>query len=467
MIEDDEDDEDEGDDGDDEKDEDYEVDNEEGDDEEEDEDEEEDVEEITLQTGKADERKRKKPVAKDKGADPDVVMEERPRGAGQHCANLGQATEFRKYIRDIMKTFEGHVKKGKQVKKYLLEMIEDVQEACMNMRYPGMDFDPEEIVQTISDPSFKAWQVMLNRVKYADRNDLKEATTKRNANIVTSDRTNKDGGQVARATLDSLPTAQKNDCKQMLKRLVKHNTEAHKSTAKVGRELMGLLEYFPISSWLQVADVTTRPLVYVQVPEVVEIVKQVQAVIDKKKPKEGESPIDEIVLEQNLPDMMILKHVWGYGKDDVGKKTVSVIIYKYLKEQMFPQAHVPAVFLSVKFATTSSTLHKYIVGMKYKGGAPPGTKYRQDESERWSTKQREDETNRGASESGCTSQKPQKGKGAGKKTGKTRDAAEIPEDTSKPRKKRRIVDDDEDDEEEDRNRPLKAPVTVKGIIIPN
>ena len=70
---------------------------------------------------------------------------------------------------------------------------------------------------------------------------------------------------------------------------------------------------------------TTRPLVYIQVPEVVEIVKQVQVVIDKKKPKKGESPIKKIVKEQNLPDMMLLRHVWGYGKDDVGKKTITAI----------------------------------------------------------------------------------------------------------------------------------------------
>ena len=67
----------------------------------------------------------------------------------------------------------------------------------MNMRYPGMDFDPEEVVQTISDPSFKVWRAMLNGVKYTDRNDLKEAITKQNVNIVTSDRSNKDAGQVA------------------------------------------------------------------------------------------------------------------------------------------------------------------------------------------------------------------------------------------------------------------------------
>ena len=79
-----------------------------------------------LQTGKVEQRKQKRltAVAKSKG--------ER-RTIGQCCANVDQATKFHKYIRDVMKIFEEHVRKGKQVKKYLLEMIQDVREACMNM----------------------------------------------------------------------------------------------------------------------------------------------------------------------------------------------------------------------------------------------------------------------------------------------------------------------------------------------
>ena len=142
----------------------------------------------------------------------------------------------------------------------------------------------------------------------------------------------------------------------------------------------------------------------------------------------------------------------------------------------------------MKFATTSSTLHKYIVGMKYKGGAPPG-KYRYEESEEWTRKRTEEDANKGASGSGTTmSQEKLKGKGVGKKSGKKRDAAEIREETSKPKKKRKQVDDDNDDDEpgtskpkkkrrevdnndnkedKDRDRPLKAPVTARGLVIRN
>ena len=119
-----------------EEDKDYEVDNKEGDDDDEQDDDEEnddeeDDEEIMLQAGKAEQRKRKRLTAVVKSKDTEVVEERRT--VGQHCANVDQATEFRKYIHDVMKTFEGHIRKGKQVKKYLLEMIQDVREACMNM----------------------------------------------------------------------------------------------------------------------------------------------------------------------------------------------------------------------------------------------------------------------------------------------------------------------------------------------
>ena len=95
----------------------------------------------------------------------------------------------------------------------------------------------------------------ISGVKFADRNDLKEANTKHSSNIVTSDRSGKDTwNKLAREILDNLPTAQKNDCKQILRRLIKHNTEAHESAMKAGKELVALLGYFPISAWLQVAD---------------------------------------------------------------------------------------------------------------------------------------------------------------------------------------------------------------------
>ena len=74
-----------------------------------------------------------------------------------------------------------------------------------------------------------------------------------------------------------------------------------------------------------------------------------------------------------------------------GKKTISAIIYKYLKERMFPKEHITTAFLATRFATTSSTLHKHIVGMKYRGGPQP-EKYRYGESEEWTRQQATEDT---------------------------------------------------------------------------
>ena len=98
-------------------------------------------------------------------------------------------------------------------------------------------------------------------------------------------------------------------------------------------------------------------------------------------------------------------------------------------------------------------------------------KFKISESEEWTHKQKvcEDDVNKGASGSGMKGTEKPKGKGVGKKSGKSRDAAEIRDDTSKPKKKKRIVDvdDEEDEEEEDRNKPRKKPVTARGIVIKN
>ena len=83
-------------------------------------------------------------------------------------------------------------------------------------------------------------------------------------------------------------------------------------------------------------------------------------------------------------------------------------------------------------------------------------KYKPSESKEWTRKQKDcDDVNKGASRSGVTTTDKPKGKGVRKRSGKSRDAAEIQEDASRPKKKRRVVDDDdgrEDEEEEDRNR---------------
>ena len=95
-------------------------------------------------------------------------------------------------------------------------------------------------------------------------------------------------------------------------------------------------------------------------------------------------------------------------------------------------------------------------------------KFKISESEEWTRKQKEceDDVNKGASGSGTKGTEKPKGKGVRKKSGKSRDAAEIRDNTSKPKKKSRIVDVD-DEEEEDHNKPQKKSVTARGIVIKN
>ena len=75
----------------------------------------------------------------------------------------------------------------------------------------------------------------------------------------------------------------------MLKHLMQHVGDAHKSTVKAMKELEALLDYLPLPVWLQVADTTMRLLVFMQVPEVHQRYKNG---LTRKKPMEGEGPIN-------------------------------------------------------------------------------------------------------------------------------------------------------------------------------
>ena len=57
----------------------------------------------------------------------------------------------------------------------------------------------------------------MKGILYTDRNDLKEANTRRTSNLVTSNRLNKDDQQIAQRAMDDLQRAERIDCKQMLK----------------------------------------------------------------------------------------------------------------------------------------------------------------------------------------------------------------------------------------------------------
>ena len=133
---------------------------------------------------------------------------------------------------------------------------------------------------------------------------------------------------------------------------------------------------------------------------------------------------------------------------------------------MFLKAHVTTAYLTNKFSAKGSTLHKYIVGMKYKIGGASGTTYKT--SEEWMARQQKEAEDVGeAGGLSLTQEDLPASRGTGKKSGKKRDAAEIRGDSSKPKKKSKDNDNKDVDEDEDRNKPSKAPVTRRGIVIHN
>ena len=72
------------------------------------------------------------------------------------------------------------------------------------MHYPGMDFEPELLVDAFMDLAFKAWQAKMKGMKFARPENLKDANIQKKLNLVPSERMNKDLQQIVQNTLEML-----------------------------------------------------------------------------------------------------------------------------------------------------------------------------------------------------------------------------------------------------------------------
>ena len=139
-------------------------------------------------------------------------------------------------------------------------------------------------------------------------------------------------------------------------------------------------------------------------------------------------------------------------------------------ERMIPEQRVPTVFLIKAIRNygkhATQVHHRNQIQGRSTNGKIQDKRIRGVDRKQ---KECEDDVNKGASVSGTKDTEKPKGKGIGKEFGKSKNVAEIRDDTSKPKKKKWIedVDDEEDEEEEDRDKPRKKPVMARGIVIRN
>ena len=396
------------------------------------------------------------------------------------CINPKEAAKFRAAMWDEAQALEDAVWSGVNVKEAYQELIANVIVACKEMNYEiPSDLDVGGILPAVEDPTCKAWQLKLQGIQTAGEGELNLSKAD-NAGVCVAKKKYeiRDIAQyVEKICKDWTPLKQKN-LKEVMKRVMGNMSVAHQMVSEACQELISLLDEVNISLWCKLVDMTTRPLVIMEVPEVTVMCEEAcQLSRENQRHWNQNTEVTTIMEAQNLP---FLPMAWGYRAEDRAKKVVAGIIYKYVRDQMYGYKVVtPATEVGTKYGLNVMTMNRHILGKKYAGGkaSTSGTKPKWPVAVKATARPVEESKGKPAP----TKKKEQKqketmkGKGKGKSSSVSRTAEEIRgESTSEDAKEkaRKRKDAEAVLEEEYEDRPMAAEIAAsklarKGIVIHN
>ena len=154
----------------------------------------------------------------------------------------------------------------------------------------------------------------------------------------------------------------------MIKCYFGHVARAHEEAASAARIAQELVDEVDENSWLQIVSNGTKPLVMLQVPEMMQ-----QAVImkmDRERREKAEQlqglPIEDIIKEQNMPRPV--EH-WVESKIMSPSAYLAAAVYYFLYSVVDQKKAVANQAVVDLFKVSKSNLHQITSGRKYARGS--------------------------------------------------------------------------------------------------
>ena len=138
---------------------------------------------------------------------------------------------------------------------------------------------------------------------------------------------------------------------------------AHRVVSEACQELITLLDEVELPLWCKLADMTMRPLVVLEIPEITVMCEEAKQMSKENQQHWNQATKIATIMEaQNLP---FLPTAWGYRVEDRAKKVVAGIVYKYVKDQMYEgKIATPATEVGTKYSLNVTTMNRHILGKK-------------------------------------------------------------------------------------------------------
>ena len=226
-----------------------------------------------------------------------------------HTVNFDEAGDYLMAMNRYMEAFAKIVWRGKddmareyrKLIKFMKLMIEE-----LGVYSPIEAADMDAVFDTIVDPQCIAWRQALHGTKTGNSKQILRVEEKRWKVERSIEECEISPEEEVKMFTDTMQVKSKTDRAEVV-RMVKwyfgHVAKAHEEVASAARIAQSLINEIDENSWLQIVSNGTRPLVMLQVPEMLQQAATMKSECECQQKAEQMRglPIEDIIKEQNMP----------------------------------------------------------------------------------------------------------------------------------------------------------------------
>ena len=291
-----------------------------------------------------------------------------------HCLNMQRSEDYQAYLQQVVVEFERLLKTGgRDIREAYGQIIESFYWACKaNKNTIIEDANRDQVLQSIKDPTCKAWKMKLTGRKTLDPTSIIQEAPIRPQTV--SEMVSMKPEEMFHMLEEEIATktpAEQQHIKNTIKNLCKSQALAHRHAANSEDYLAELTDILSVPATIKVMNATLRPVVAVKIPEVDDMLERaqqkVEAIRKVKDTMSGVKPIDQVIFTQNCPTW---NPEWAHSKEGKPTAYLASLVTRYMDERMRKDSQMvmSARSLEAIYHTVSSSVGKLISGKHYIGG---------------------------------------------------------------------------------------------------
>ena len=291
-----------------------------------------------------------------------------------HAVNFEEAGEYLVAMNRYMEAFAKIVRRGKEdTKREYKKLIKFVKLMVekLGAYSPIESADTEAVFETIVDPHCIAWRRALHGTKTGNSKEIQQVEERRWKVERMDEERQIDPEEEVKTFADTMQIKSKSgiaDVIEMIKRYFGQVAKAHEEAGCAAKMAQLLIDEVDENTWLQIVANGTRPLIMMQVPDMLRQASSMKTERERQQRLEQLKgmPIEEIVRDQNMP---CPRPRWKESKIMLPSAYLVAAVYFFLYNTVDQSKSVTNQAVADLFGVSRSNLHRVTSGRKYSGGS--------------------------------------------------------------------------------------------------